>query len=139
MTSIKLSQKYQIWLILFIIIFCAGCGDSREDVYEEGKKVGFEQGYNKGYAKGKGDALKELKGLKRLPPQQFDIAMLGYLGALIIIGLAVTIIVWLVVTRRGAGQKELQSLHDTLKQMQGEINEIKTHLADLTLQSADRL
>ena len=139
MTLIKLFQKYQIWLILFIIIFFVSCGDSRKDVYEDGKKVGFEQGFNKGYEKGKQDALKDLKDLKKLPVQESNLATIGYLGGLFIIVVGVAVIVWIVVTKKGAGQKELQSINETLKQMQGEMNEIKTHLADLTIQSADRL
>jgi len=129
-------MKYYIWLILFIVIFYAGCGDSREDVYEDGKKVGFEQGYNKGYAKGKQDALKELN---KSPMQYTHVATIRYLGALFIIGLAVTITVWIVATKKGARKKDLENLHETLKQMQEEMNEIKTSLADLTIQSAERL
>ena len=139
MTLIKLFQKHQISLILIIIIFIASCGDSRKDAYEDGKKVGFEQGFNKGYEKGKQDAVKDLKDLKQLPMQQSHLVTIQYLGALFIIVVAVAVIVWIVVTKKGAGQKELQNINETLKQMQGEMNEIKTHLADLTIQSADRL
>jgi len=131
-----MKEKYHIWLILFIIIFYAGCGDSREDIYEEGKKVGFEQGYNKGYAKGKQDALKDLN---KSPTQYTYVATIKYLGALFIIGLAATIIVWVATTKKGARKKDLQDLHETLKEMQEDMNKIKTSLADLTIQSADRL